>query len=75
MVLTAVMYRHALQLAYANQAELIMLHVIKPVGAMGEELIKEYSPADLVDEVHREWCASGYGENEDQSPRDHGRRK
>jgi len=45
-------YRHALQLAYANQAELIMLHVIKPVGAMGEALIKEYLPADLVDEVH-----------------------
>jgi|SRR5690554_4374174 len=47
-------YRHALQLAYNNKAELIMLHVIRPVGAMGEALIKEYLPADLVHEVHDE---------------------
>lgn len=45
-------YRHALQLAYINNAELIMLHIIKPVGPMGEALIREYLPADLVDEVH-----------------------
>lgn len=47
-------YRYALQLAYINNAELIMLHIIKPVGPMGEALIKEYLPASLVDEVHGE---------------------
>ncbi|MDS1309149.1 universal stress protein [Marinobacter xiaoshiensis] len=47
-------YRHALKLAYRNEAELIMLHVIRPVGSMGEALIKEYLPADLVEEVHDE---------------------
>lgn len=47
-------YRHALQLAYSNKAELIMLHVIKPVGPMGEALIKEYLPASLIEEVHEE---------------------
>ncbi len=49
---TRYVYRHALQLAYINNAELIMLHIIKPVGAMGEALIREYLPAELVDEVH-----------------------
>lgn len=45
-------YRHALQMAYNYKAELIMLHIIKPVGPMGEALIREYLPADLVEEVH-----------------------
>lgn len=47
-------YRHALELAFISKAELIILHVIKPVGPMGEALIREYLPADLVDEVHDE---------------------
>lgn len=47
-------YRQALQLASSNDAELIMLHVIRPIGAMGEALIREYLPENLVDEVHDE---------------------
>lgn len=47
-------YRYAMQLAASSNAELIMLHVIRPVGAMGEALIKEYLPHDLVEEVHDE---------------------
>lgn len=47
-------YRYALQMAAVNNAELIMLHVVKPVGSVGEALIKEYLPAELVEEVHDE---------------------
>jgi len=47
-------YRYALQLASVNNAELVMLHVIKPIGVLGEALIKDYLPEDLVEEVHDE---------------------
>ncbi|MDO6564538.1 universal stress protein [Amphritea sp. 1_MG-2023] len=51
---TRSVYRHAIQLAQTNQAELIMLHVVSPIGEMGEALIRKYLPDDLVEKAHNE---------------------
>lgn len=51
---TRSVYRHAIQLAKQNNAELIMLHVVNPIGELGEALIKQYLPKDLVTKVHDE---------------------
>lgn len=54
---TRSVYRHAIQLAQQNQAELVMLHVVNPVGELGEALIRQYLPKDLVKKVHDEGIA------------------
>ncbi|MDP5291816.1 universal stress protein [Oceanimonas sp. CHS3-5] len=51
---TRPVYRHALEQARQHQAEVIMLHVINPVGELGEALIKQYLPDELVKKVHDE---------------------
>lgn len=51
---TRSVYRHAIQVALKNDAELIMLHVVSPIGELGRELIKQYLPNDLVERVHNE---------------------
>ncbi|MDI3325203.1 universal stress protein [Pontibacterium granulatum] len=51
---TRAVYRHAIQMAQQNSAELIMLHVMSPVGELGEALIRQYLPAALVKQVQNE---------------------
>lgn len=51
---TRSVYRHAIQVALQNRAELVMLHVVSPIGDLGRELIKQYLPKELVDKVHDE---------------------
>lgn len=51
---TRSVYRHAIQMAQQNNAELVMLHVINPVGELGKALIRQYLPKDLVKKVHDE---------------------
>ena len=51
---TRSVYRHAIQLAQQNNAELIMLHAVNPVGELGEALIRQYLPQELVAKVHKE---------------------
>lgn len=51
---TRAVYRYAVQIAQQNDAELIMLHVMTPVGELGEALIRQYLPADLVKQVQSE---------------------
>lgn len=52
-----VVYRHALEQARQHQAQVVMLHVINPIGELGEALIKQYLPAELVKKVHDEGVA------------------
>ena len=54
---TRSVYRHAIRVAKQNNAEIIMLHVITAVGEMGEALIREYLPKELVKRVHDEGVA------------------
>lgn len=54
---TRSVYRHAMRVAKQNQAEIIMLHVITSVGELGEALIREYLPKELVKKVHDEGVA------------------
>jgi nucleotide-binding universal stress UspA family protein len=51
---TRSVYRHAIQMANKNNAELIMLHIITPIGELGDALIEQYLPADLVEKVRNE---------------------
>ena len=51
---TRSVYRYAIQMAKQNNSELIILHVITPVGELGEALIKQYLPDALVKKVHDE---------------------
>lgn len=51
---TRSVYRHAIQMAQQNNAELVMLHAINPVGELGKALIRQYLPKDLVKKVHDE---------------------
>ncbi|GGK57166.1 universal stress protein [Amphritea balenae] len=62
---TRSVYRHAIQLAQQNQAELVMLHVVNPVGELGEALIRQYLPKDLVKKVHDEGVAKVIGQMEE----------
>ncbi|MFD1009462.1 universal stress protein [Oceanisphaera ostreae] len=54
---TRSVYRHAMRVAKQNNAEIIMLHVITSVGELGEALIREYLPKELVKKVHAEGVA------------------
>lgn len=54
---TRSVYRHAMRVAKQNQAEIIMLHVVTSVGELGEALIREYLPKELVKKVHDEGVA------------------
>lgn len=40
-------FRMAVQQALANQARIVYLHVLEPVSAATEEMIRDYLPADI----------------------------
>ena len=51
---TRPVFRQAVQQAIANDARIIMLHVVEPVGELGRALIQNYLPDDLVKKMHDE---------------------
>lgn len=51
-------FRYALSLVRQYDARMVMLHVVEPVGEMGNTLINEYLPEDLVAKVHDEGVKS-----------------
>jgi len=51
---TRPVFRHAVKLAKALNAKIVMLHVVEPIGEMGSALIKNYLPTDLVKKMHDE---------------------
>ncbi|WP_372739462.1 universal stress protein [Neptunomonas sp.] len=51
---TRPVFRHAVKLATALNAKIIILHVVEPIGEMGTALIKNYVPKDLLKKIHDE---------------------
>jgi nucleotide-binding universal stress UspA family protein len=51
---TRPVFRHAVKLASALNARIVMLHVVEPIGEMGTALMKNYLPADMVKKIHDE---------------------
>lgn len=51
---TRPVFRHAVKLAKALQAKIVMLHVVEPMGEMGAALIQNYLPRDIVQKMHDE---------------------
>ncbi|MBY4676024.1 universal stress protein [Marinobacterium arenosum] len=51
---TRPVFRQAVRQALANDAKILMLHVVEPMGEMGQALIQNYLPNDLVKKVHDE---------------------
>ncbi|WP_315982774.1 universal stress protein [Aliamphritea spongicola] len=45
---TRPVFRQAVNLAQQFDAHIIMLHVIEPIGELGQALIQNYLPQDLV---------------------------
>ncbi len=51
---TRPVFRQAVNLAQQLDAHIIMLHVIEPIGELGQALIQNYLPRDLVRKIHDE---------------------
>ncbi|MEH6624910.1 MAG: universal stress protein [Motiliproteus sp.] len=51
---TRPVFRQAVKLASLNKAKIIMLHVVEPIGEMGQALIENYLPEDLIKKMHDE---------------------
>ncbi|WP_271273495.1 universal stress protein [Aliamphritea hakodatensis] len=51
---TRPVFRQAVNLAQQFDAHIIMLHVIEPIGELGQALIQNYLPQDLVKKIHDE---------------------
>ncbi|MGY8869728.1 MAG: universal stress protein [Pseudomonadales bacterium] len=51
---TRPVFRHAVKLAGALNAKIVILHVVEPIGEMGSALIKNYLPDDIVKKMHDE---------------------
>ena len=51
---TRPVFRQAVKLATANNAKIIMLHVVEPMGEMGHALIQNYVSEDLIKHMHDE---------------------
>ena len=51
---TRPVFRHAVKLASALNAKIVILHVVEPIGEMGSALIKNYLPNDMVKKMHDE---------------------
>ena len=51
---TRPVFRHAVKLATALNAKIVILHVVEPIGEMGSALIKNYLSDDLVKKMHDE---------------------
>lgn len=51
---TRPVFRQAVKLATLNDAKIIMLHVVEPMGEMGHALIQNYVSEDLIKQMHDE---------------------
>lgn len=51
---TRPVFRQAVQQAIANDATIVMLHVVEPIGELGRALIQNYLPEDTVKQMHDE---------------------
>ncbi|WP_027859473.1 universal stress protein [Marinobacterium jannaschii] len=51
---TRPVFRQAVNMATQFNARILMLHVVEPMGEMGQALIQNYLPQDLVDKIHDE---------------------
>ncbi len=51
---TRPVFRQAVNLATQFNARIVMLHVVEPMGEMGQALIQNYLPEDLVQKMHDE---------------------
>jgi nucleotide-binding universal stress UspA family protein len=51
---TRPVFRQAVKLAALNNAKIIMLHVVEPMGEMGHALIQNYVSEDLIKKMHDE---------------------
>jgi nucleotide-binding universal stress UspA family protein len=49
---TRPVFRHAVKLASALNAKIVILHVVEPIGEMGSALIKNYLSDDIVKQMH-----------------------
>lgn len=51
---TRPVFRQAVKLAALNNAKIVMLHVVEPMGEMGHALIQNYVSEDLIKQMHDE---------------------
>lgn len=51
---TRPVFRQAVKLATLNDAKIVMLHVVEPMGEMGHALIQNYVSEDLIKQMHDE---------------------
>jgi nucleotide-binding universal stress UspA family protein len=51
---TRPVFRQAVKLASLNNAKIVMLHVVEPMGEMGHALIQNYVSEDLIKQMHDE---------------------
>lgn len=51
---TRPVFRQAVNQAVLNDAKIVMLHVVEPMGEMGHALIQNYVSEDLIKQMHDE---------------------
>ncbi|EAR60796.1 universal stress protein [Neptuniibacter caesariensis] len=51
---TRPVFRQAVKQAMQNDAKIVMLHVVEPMGEMGHALIQNYVSEDLIKQMHDE---------------------
>jgi isopentenyl phosphate kinase len=51
---TRPVFRQAVKQATQNDAKIVMLHVVEPMGEMGHALIQNYVSEDLIKQMHDE---------------------
>ncbi|WP_286239749.1 universal stress protein [Neptuniibacter halophilus] len=54
---TRPVFRQAVKQAMLNDAKIVMLHVVEPLGEMGHALIQNYVSEDLIKQMHDEGIA------------------
>ena len=62
---TRPVFRHAVKLASALNAKIVILHVVEPIGEMGSALIKNYLSDDIVKQMHDEGITAIHKEMHD----------
>lgn len=53
-------FRQAIAMARQFNAKVVMLHVVEPIGEIGNSLILNYVPKELVEKMHNEGLADIY---------------
>lgn len=54
---TRPVFRQAVKMAELNNAKLVMLHVVEPIGETGQALIQNYLAPELIKNMHDEGLA------------------